>query len=88
MAGHHTSIKTGMISLQGGVLPYLGTSLENPDVILWRGPAEEVWEEGTFAREIFQGLTYECPVVQVGILSPRIPLLPVSLPYSLEILWE
>ncbi|KAG6897587.1 hypothetical protein C0992_013263 [Termitomyces sp. T32_za158] len=48
-----------------------GASSKTSEVILWRGPAEEIWEE-----------------VQVGNLLPRIPLLPASLPYSVELFWE
>lgn len=59
-----------------------------PEVILWSGPKEEVWEEGLVLTESSDSHTNETVSVEVGILMPRHNGLPVWLPLRAYTFWQ
>ncbi len=63
---------------------------EGPErVILWRGPREEVWEEGMLVFDSLPNTQYSLArIVRVGIWAPRISFLPLWLPPLVGVLYE
>lgn len=62
---------------------------EVPEVVLWSGPLEEVWEEGELGSKsqclIVLVATF---LVHVGNLLPRLGVVPVWLPSEAQLFWE